>query len=199
MRMRPIGLNLGLALILGVAGLLVSMALQNLTSVQHKALDDLTWARHKAEVAQTAALLAMDLTHHRPQAGAGPDQRPATPPERLRQRLETLMLQMAHWPVDEAQARLMAAVQASARRHLDLTLPAKGPAGLTPVHDLARGPADGVMASRALLLDALAALAEEQQFQVARNWPLGSAAIAVLVFLSVVLVSLGGKALEENA
>lgn len=39
----------------------------------------------------------------------------------------------------------------------------------------------------------------QQQFQVARNWPLGSAAIAMLVLLSVVLVGIGGKALEENA
>jgi spermidine/putrescine transport system permease protein len=39
----------------------------------------------------------------------------------------------------------------------------------------------------------------QQQFQVSRNWPLGSAAIAVLVLLSAILVGLGGKALEENA
>src|SRR5690606_15353642 len=39
----------------------------------------------------------------------------------------------------------------------------------------------------------------QQQFQVARNWPLGAAAVSILVLLSAVLVSLGGKALEENA
>lgn len=168
MSMRPTGLTLALALILGLTALLVGMALQNLTRVQQEALDDLARARHKAEVAQSAALLAMDLTHRMPQAGAGRNRPPATPPERVRQRLETQLLQMAHWPVDETQARLMAAVQASARRHLDLILPATGPVGLTAVHDLARGPSDEMMTSRALLLDALAALADAQQLQVAR-------------------------------
>jgi spermidine/putrescine transport system permease protein len=39
----------------------------------------------------------------------------------------------------------------------------------------------------------------QQQFQVSRNWPLGAAAITALLGLSVLLVGLGGKALEENA
>jgi len=38
-----------------------------------------------------------------------------------------------------------------------------------------------------------------QQFLVSRNWPLGSAAITLLLGLSVVMVAVGGKALEENA
>jgi len=39
----------------------------------------------------------------------------------------------------------------------------------------------------------------QQQFLISRNWPLGAAAIALLLGLSVLMVSLGGKALEENA
>ena len=38
-----------------------------------------------------------------------------------------------------------------------------------------------------------------QQFLVSRNWPLGAAAISLLLGLSVLLVAIGGKALEENA
>lgn len=38
-----------------------------------------------------------------------------------------------------------------------------------------------------------------QQFLVSRNWPLGSAAITLLLGLSVLMVALGGKALEENS
>lgn len=168
MSLRPTGLTLALALILGLACLLVTMALQNLTNAQRRALDDLARARHQAEVAQSTTLLAMDLTHRWAPAGAGTSLRSSTPPERLRQQLETHLLQMAQWPVDAAQARLMATVQASAERHLNLTLPADGPASLNPVQALAAGPADDVMASRALLLDALSALAEAQQLQVAQ-------------------------------
>lgn len=39
----------------------------------------------------------------------------------------------------------------------------------------------------------------QQQFLISRNWPLGAAAISILLLLSVLLVALGGKALEENA
>lgn len=39
----------------------------------------------------------------------------------------------------------------------------------------------------------------QQQFLVARNWPLGAAAICLLLGLAALMVSLGGRALEENA
>lgn len=39
----------------------------------------------------------------------------------------------------------------------------------------------------------------QQQFLVSRNWPLGAAAISILIGLSVILVSVGGKALEEHS
>ncbi len=38
----------------------------------------------------------------------------------------------------------------------------------------------------------------QQQFLTFRNWPLGSAAIMVLVLLAVVMLALGGKALTEE-
>lgn len=39
----------------------------------------------------------------------------------------------------------------------------------------------------------------QQQFLTTRNWPLGSAAIAVLVLLAIVMLLFGGKALAEDA
>ena len=162
------GPTLVLALILSLAGLLVTLAMQSLTGVQQRALDDLSWARHKAEVARTTALLAMQLTHPMPSAGDGPVRRPAAPPERIRQRFETCLLQMAHWPAEGTQARLMAAVQASARRHLDLTRRGSPPAGTFTGLEQALPPAEDLMVSRDLLLDALAALADEQHRQVAQ-------------------------------
>jgi spermidine/putrescine transport system permease protein len=39
----------------------------------------------------------------------------------------------------------------------------------------------------------------QQQFLISRNWPLGAAAISILIGLSVIMVSVGGKALEEHS
>jgi spermidine/putrescine transport system permease protein len=39
----------------------------------------------------------------------------------------------------------------------------------------------------------------QQQFLFSRNWPVGAAAITILILLSVVLVGVGGKALEEHS
>jgi hypothetical protein len=156
------GPPLVLALILGLMGLGVAAAMLRLTDAQQQALDRLASARQRAEVVQTTAWLAMALTHPLPPAGAGPAAAPAASPEPPRQRLEAQLQQMAQWPVEGSQARLMAVVQASARRHLSLLPPGDSPATTAPALTAE------VMSSRALLLDALAALAEEQQQQVAQ-------------------------------